>query len=441
MPVDNTVSLDRYLRLWPGTVVDRDATRIEGPVAAAMLDTPASVTQTVLNCLSEWTTPAEVFAAAIGAKGTQAGPTAAGILDRLKSVGALEHAVFENDRLLARIHVIAGTGLGSDHVQGAPPLIWVQALSLRPEAGGWHLSSALAQGEAWLAHAALPDIGETGWIPDSMLEKAVAALLTEAGLLMSPGATNHALALSDAALAVHAQSRRGSARTSVGATGVEPVPETDAVGAVILPQPGALPVAPLQTVLAQRRSQRVAGAADVEIDAETLSKLLWMAVRDRGKSASTARKSRPYPGAGGWHRMAFYVALCGPSSGLPAFSRYDAAHHRLVAIDASPDALLRGAGQAMGAAAPPGLIILATEFAALANRYGDAAYPLILKEAGAAMQTLHLCATALGIGSCILGGGNSRDFAIATGRAPLGYGPVGEMALTGPLCETEQGDT
>jgi SagB-type dehydrogenase family enzyme len=146
------------------------------------------------------------------------------------------------------------------------------------------------------------------------------------------------------------------------------------------------------------------------------------------------RLSRPVPSAGATHACDLYLALNPPPPGLPRFARYDSRLHALCPIAADPAPLLREAAASMGRTAPPaGLILLSARFGRVAWKYVDASYALLLKDAGVLLQTLHLTAAALGRGSCILGGGNSRVFAALTGCDPLHEGPLGEIALTGPL--------
>lgn len=433
------IEVERRLRIIPGAEVNGLLT---GALAETEFD-PAAVAA-MTKQLAGWSSPAEVFSAAIAAAGLASGAQAGEFLDSCRATGKLEEAIFLDQSLIARAHVIPGSGLGQATVPvlNNAPYNWVRALNSVPEKAGWLLASPLAIGQVWLDGAVLPTIPDGGWIPDGSLQEALAEILLLSGLLLSYAEPRDKLALSSDALRIHAQSRRGSARGPVGATGPEPTPSAFPAGEIALRVPDILPELPFATVLRARQSHRSSETRYDPPDAEMFAALLWIALRDRmeGPSRHGARISRPYPGAGGWHALDAYIAFTDPPTGLPAFSRYDAARHALTALSGSPGTLLRGAGEAMGTPPPLAMIILAARFAGLGARYGDAAYPLILKEAGGAVQTLHLTATALGWGSCWLGGGNSRDFARITGLDPLEHGPVAEMALTGPLADIKRSD-
>jgi SagB-type dehydrogenase family enzyme len=145
---------------------------------------------------------------------------------------------------------------------------------------------------------------------------------------------------------------------------------------------------------------------------------------------------RPYPSAGAGYELELYVAVnkCG---GLdPGLYHYDAGAHALVAIDTPPDqleTLLAGAEYAMGAQAPPQILItIAARFGRLAWKYSSLAYALVLKDVGALMQTFYLMATEMGLGGSAIGIANIDQFAKIAGIEFHVEGPIGQFALGRP---------
>ena len=125
------------------------------------------------------------------------------------------------------------------------------------------------------------------------------------------------------------------------------------------------------------------------------------------------------------------IADCG---GIPpGLYRYDPVGHGLDSVaPAAPaiDRLLDDARRASAAErTPPVLVILAADFARLSWKYEGIAYALLLKDVGVVLSTMQLVATAMGLGSCPLGGGDSRVFSIASGLPFLEETSVGELML------------
>ena len=73
--------------------------------------------------------------------------------------------------------------------------------------------------------------------------------------------------------------------------------------------------------------------------------------------------------------------------------------------------------------------VIAARFGRVMWKYDAVAYSLVLKHVGVYMQTVYLVATAMGLAVCGVGGGDSADFAAATGLDFYAQGSVGEMIL------------
>ena len=94
------------------------------------------------------------------------------------------------------------------------------------------------------------------------------------------------------------------------------------------------------------------------------------------------------------------------------------------------EAMLDDAQFAMGAAAPPQILItMAARFGRVSWKYSGFAYSLVLKHVGVLMQTLYLMATEMELGACAIGVGDIDLFARMTGLEFHVEGAVGQMAI------------
>jgi SagB-type dehydrogenase family enzyme len=142
---------------------------------------------------------------------------------------------------------------------------------------------------------------------------------------------------------------------------------------------------------------------------------------------------RPYPSGGGSYELELYLAVDICEGLARGFYHYDAGGHALVAISARPHelgTLLKGAQFAMAApAAPQILITIAARFGRVSWKYSSIAYALVLKDAGALMQTFYLMANDMELGGCAIGISNIELFAKMTGIDFHIEGPVGQFAI------------
>jgi SagB-type dehydrogenase family enzyme len=192
----------------------------------------------------------------------------------------------------------------------------------------------------------------------------------------------------------------------------------------------------LSLVMNRRKSWRVPSASPIS-DVH-LGEFLYRCARideiKRAGSHETLR--RPYPGAGSIHELEFYVAVDQCENVQKGLYHYDGLRHVLYRLPSEPQdvsALFDHAAAAWGkpSVRPHVVVILAARFGRMTWKYEGLAYRLILLDAGIAMQTMYLVATAMGLGPCALGNGDSALFARATGLDPFLEGSVGEFALSG----------
>ena len=143
--------------------------------------------------------------------------------------------------------------------------------------------------------------------------------------------------------------------------------------------------------------------------------------------------ARPYPCAGASYELELYLAVDKCEGLARGFYHYDAGAHLLASIDAAAnelEALLAGAANAVGAPAPPQILItISARFGRVSWKYSSIAYSLILKDVGALLQTFYLMATDMGLGGCAIGIENIDLFAKMTGLEFHVEGPVGQFAL------------
>lgn len=144
--------------------------------------------------------------------------------------------------------------------------------------------------------------------------------------------------------------------------------------------------------------------------------------------------TRPYPSGGGLYEIEFYVAIQQCEGLRPGLYHYAPDRHLLERLEGpaeSVEQLLQDA--AVSTSIPADelqvLIILAARFPRLAWKYESIAYALVLKHVGVIYQTMYLAATAMGIGSCAIGGGDSDLFARAAGLSYCEETSVGEFLL------------
>ncbi len=197
-------------------------------------------------------------------------------------------------------------------------------------------------------------------------------------------------------------------------------------------------ISPLVKLLSERHSTR---SFDDQrpITCAELSRFLDSTVRVLSRSNSKldlddrGHADRPYPSAGGSYELELYLAVDKCEGLARGFYHYDANAHTLVPIGVPRhelEAQLTGAKYAMGAPAPPQILItIAARFGRISWKYSSIAYSLILKDVGVLTQTFYLMATDMGLGGCAVGIANIDLFAKMTGIEFHVEGPVGQFAI------------
>jgi oxazoline/thiazoline dehydrogenase len=190
-------------------------------------------------------------------------------------------------------------------------------------------------------------------------------------------------------------------------------------------------------VLESRRSTRVFGR-DLSIDrlGEFLDRSVsvrTMFPRDPDDRNSYEGVQKVFPSGGGTHDLEFYLVI-GACEGIsPGLYQYNAAPHTLTdmrADERSCKRLLRsGAYSTAMTEQPPIAVIITSRFQRLSWKYRGISYATTLKNVGAAIQTMYLVATCMGLACCACGAGDTADFASVTGLDWLVESTVGELIL------------
>lgn len=170
--------------------------------------------------------------------------------------------------------------------------------------------------------------------------------------------------------------------------------------------PGALSTPPFHDVLLTRRSCR--RFLPEALDDGVLDALLTLSLRSTGPHPLAPRSAlaHTYPNAGGLGAITTVVASAYPR---PTLAHYADDTHALHLVESSEDLAtetLRALCRPCDVRTPPALgLVFAADYALASSRYAGIAYANLLRDVGVLYQTVALSATALGLGSCPVGGG------------------------------------
>jgi SagB-type dehydrogenase family enzyme len=173
------------------------------------------------------------------------------------------------------------------------------------------------------------------------------------------------------------------------------------------------------------------------VTVEQLAELLYRTARTRGIQPvgdGEELLSRPYPSGGGVYELELYPVVRNVAGLEPGMYHYDSFDHLLrpVAAADSPavSQLLKPASATLtGGAEPQVLIVIAARCGRIMWTYEQIGYAAILKDVGVLMQTIYLAATAMRLGACGQGFGDTTAFVAATGVNELQECSVGSMVV------------
>lgn len=196
---------------------------------------------------------------------------------------------------------------------------------------------------------------------------------------------------------------------------------------IALPSPAGSATEPLNQLVMQRRSVRSFGAAPLSL--AQLGQLLWAA-----QGITHQEGLRTVPSAGALYPLELYVVV-GAVDGLKAgVYHYRPDGHQLskIAEGDRRQPLARAAlGQSWIAEAAV-VIAIAAIFERTTRKYGERGVRYVHMEVGHAGQNLHLQASALGLGTTVVGAFDDDEVAAVLGlperTQPLTLMPVGYPA-------------
>lgn len=180
--------------------------------------------------------------------------------------------------------------------------------------------------------------------------------------------------------------------------GAFPAPRSDSRDRVVLPTPDKEGAVPLEQVLRLRRSVRAFDNRALTL--HELSQILWAA---QGKTAPTGYRTAPSAGAS--YPLSIYVVVGNVASMSTGIYTYEPSRHHLEPVrdgDARRDLSAAALGQDWIQRAPVSLIIAAT-YHRTTTKYGDRGRRYVHMEAGHAAQNIYLQATALELGTTVVG--------------------------------------
>lgn len=191
---------------------------------------------------------------------------------------------------------------------------------------------------------------------------------------------------------------------------------------------------PFADILASRRSERsfgpmrLADLANVLVPSARVQR--WWEAPD-GYTAT----ERPAPSAGGRHPLELSLLALNVHGLGPGLWHFDPVVCDLVRADLPDDvgrtALAEVLAALEGDGMPAAAIFAVADFARTLSRYPNG-MSLVLRDAGALLATLHLCATAAGLSSCIVGTTGALVYeAAATLNADVGALLVGGCKESG----------
>lgn len=424
-----------------------------GEFTVAVADTV--VADLVASLSQESRSSAELVARLTGSGGTLTSVLGLQVaLSRLQGAGALDDVVLDGGREVARL---SGEGVLPVRVAARRepgPRVLSRLTVMTVEDGQVILQSGLTHQTVRLDPRLLPAVisGDVA-LAEGWPERGVADLLVTAGMLVVPGSedTREASQWSACDLWFHRRTAESRSVDRYGGTyplaeehGPLPYRRDDltVLRQVELPIPDLDRLRrsdpPLADVVESRRSCRHFDR-DRPPTLEQLAELLYRSCRARRIATADAGLDvvdRPFPSGGSIHELDTYLAVTACEDLEPGLWRYAPDRHALELVSEPGPPLRRVVDDARGTARmeadPPVVLVIAARFGRLMWKYETMAYALILKHTGVLMQTVYLNATAMGLGTCALGGASTSSLTRATGVPALAEGIVGVMVLGVP---------
>ncbi|GAA5082311.1 SagB family peptide dehydrogenase [Nocardia iowensis] len=171
-----------------------------------------------------------------------------------------------------------------------------------------------------------------------------------------------------------------------------------------------------------------------------LGELLYRTARIRSTRSEVAGEelvSKPYPSGGSVYELELYPVVRHVAGLAPGMYHYDSHEHvlRPVAAADSPAVakLVKSTSATLSEGAQPQvLLVMGARTGRVMWTYEQVSYAVVLKHVGVLMQTIYLAATAMGLGACAQGFGDTEAFVTATGVDELEECSVGSIIIGSP---------
>lgn len=189
---------------------------------------------------------------------------------------------------------------------------------------------------------------------------------------------------------------------------------------------------PFTRVIEERQSLRQHGKQPITI--QQLGEFLYRSARCRElkqkEQVGYEYSDRPYPSGGACYELEIYLAIDTCQGIKPGLYHYCPREHVLCCLpDLMNNAIELSYQASVQQELPQVLIIMAARFSRVTWKYHSLAYALILKHVGVLYQNMYLVATAMGLGPCAIGGGDSDLFSQTIGTDYYAETSVGEFIL------------
>lgn len=428
------------LGLDPGARIERDGDGLRIGRGASGVALRSDALAAVLDRMRVPLSPDDLAAARAGLPGVERMGLDL-LLDRLFQARCLVLAAMDGDRMRVVVRDMAGGGAQPLLPAGPGAYVLSRFCRLQPQDGRLCLSVPLHGYEAMIEDPALAAAVARLCSPAPLGDDPALHLLAAIGALQ-PDEDPRLAIWEDHDLLFHLRARSGFHDHPSGATfrfgdtrKTPPLRPAAGPQAISLDPPPEGPGPGLFDVLDRRRSVRDPDAPPLTL--AQLSALLFHAARitEVQQTPAGVVATRPFPSGGALQEIGLYLLVHRCTGLAEGCYRYDDLNHALDPVPADAQALgglLDGAAfSTMLGRRPDVLVIMAGRIERLGVKYEGIVYALMLKHVGCAIQTFNLMATALGVGCCAVGDGNSALFAQATGIDPLVEPVVGELMLNG----------
>ncbi|WP_405017562.1 SagB family peptide dehydrogenase [Kitasatospora sp. NBC_00070] len=176
-----------------------------------------------------------------------------------------------------------------------------------------------------------------------------------------------------------------------------------------------------------------------ELTTTQIGELLHRSLRVRSVSADPTAPAayqvsdRPYTSISGSHPLEAYLTVTRCAGLPPGIFHYDPAGHQLTLVNRNETDLaefltcIRTAGGLTEA--PPATITLTARFSRVTWKFSALGYALVLRDTGAALQTLTLAATVMGLTTAVLGNSDADLAPRCVGLDWRSEAPVGQLII------------